>query len=162
MVKHFAFERFNMKQYRWYTMVTYSFSHFSFFNYRKKNIILVFDMVTLLFVGNAIKAQFGNKYIWMLYLMGALGGSLCMNIFMPYNSIIIPQVGADSAVSAFLTFYGLLYPQSTILVFVFPVKFWVLLSLMGLYSFVADPTKKNCGGMIAGLFVFQMMRMRFI
>jgi membrane associated rhomboid family serine protease len=119
-------------------------------------------MVTLFFVGNAIKSQYGNKYIWYLYLTGALFGAICMNTFMPYNSIVIPQVGADSAISAFLTFYGLLNPHQSIMIFVFPVKFWVLLAIMGAYSFIGDPTKKNCGGMIAGLMIYQMMRMRFI
>ena len=34
MVKHFSFERFNVRNYRWHTFFTYAFSHIGFFSYR--------------------------------------------------------------------------------------------------------------------------------
>ena len=35
LVKHFAYERFNIRNHRYYTMLTYAFSHYGFFSYRK-------------------------------------------------------------------------------------------------------------------------------
>lgn len=34
LVKHFAYDRFNIRENRFHTMITYAFSHFGFFSYR--------------------------------------------------------------------------------------------------------------------------------
>jgi hypothetical protein len=38
----------------------------------------------------------------------------------------------------------------------------VLMGIIGIYSLIFDPTKRNFGGMMAGLMVNQMFRMKFI
>lgn len=38
LVKHLSFDRFNIREHRYYTMLTYSFSHFGFFHYCKYRI----------------------------------------------------------------------------------------------------------------------------
>ena len=37
-----------------------------------------------------------------------------------------------------------------------------LLGIIGLYSLLLDPSKRNFGGIMAGLMVHQMFRMKFI
>ncbi len=85
-----------------------------------------------------------------------------MNIFMPHNSIVMPQVGADSAIAALITFYGMFNLQQHILLFFFPVKVWILLSIMGVYSLMADPSKKNLGGMIYGALMYRLFKMKVV
>ena len=86
-------------------------------------------MITLFFFGRAIAIQYGAKYIYWLYGLGSIFGSLSMNYFMPYYQIVMPQVGADSCVSAMFTFYGLFNLQQRVIFFVFPVPMWVLFLL---------------------------------
>ena len=89
----------------------------------------VFDMITLFFFGRAIQVQYGAKYVWALYILGALFGSMSMNYFMPYYQIIMPQVGSDPAVSAMFTFYGLFNLQQRVFLFFIPVPMWVKIVL---------------------------------
>lgn len=114
----------------------------------------------MFFLSKDIIMRCGAKYVWWLYLGGALAGSICMNTFMPHNSIIMPQVGADSAVSALLTFYGMFNLRAQILLFFFPVSIWVLLGFLGIYSLTADPSKRNLGGMMFGFLMYRLFKMR--
>ena len=82
-------------------------------------------MITLFYFGRAITTMYGAKYVWWLYGLGALFGSLSMNYFMPYYQIVMPQVGSDPAVSAMFTFYGLFNPTQRAIFFFFPVPIWV-------------------------------------
>lgn len=75
--------------------------------------------------GKSIVRTYGNRVFWSLYMLGALFGGLAMNFGMPYMPIVIPQVGADSSISAMLTFFGLLNAHSQVYIFLFPAKMWV-------------------------------------
>jgi len=119
-------------------------------------------MITLFFLGKAIAMRFGSKYVWLLYLGGALSGSTLMNVFMPHNSIVMPQVGADAPISALITFYGMFNLQSQFLLFFIPVRIWILLSLMAVYSLAADPSKKNFGGMVFGAIMYRLFKAKLI
>ena len=105
--------------------------------------------------------QFGNRIIWWLYILGALSGGIAMQLGMPYTPMVIPQVGSDASISAMITFYGLFNLHNSVLLFVFPVRMWVLLGIMGMYS-LFEPSKKNLGGMMAGLLVYQLFKVRII
>lgn len=76
--------------------------------------------------GRAITMQYGNRIIWILYLFGALAGGLAMNFGMPQLPLVTPQVGSDAALSAMITFYGMLFRDRRVLLFFFPVPFWVI------------------------------------
>jgi membrane associated rhomboid family serine protease len=122
---------------------------------------VVFDMIVLVGLGRMIQIQYGPKVVWMLYMLGALFGGAFMQIGSPRTPAVIPRVGGDASISAMLTFYGLFNLQNQILLFFFPVRFWVLLSLMGVYA-IFEPDKKNFGGMVAGLLVYQLFKFRMI
>ena len=121
----------------------------------------VFEMIMIASFGRAIKLQYGNKMVWWLYLLGAISGGLTMQFGMPYTPMVIPQVGADASIASILTFYGFCNLNQSILFFVFPMRMWVLLAIMGLYC-LFEPSKKNLGGMLAGLVVYQLFRVRLI
>lgn len=105
--------------------------------------------------------QYGNKIIWLLYIIGALTGGLAMQFGMPQMPAIVPQVGADAPLASMITFYGLHNLQNQVMFFFFPMRMWVLLGLMGVYC-LFDPTRRNLGGMVAGLIVFQLFKFRIV
>lgn len=123
---------------------------------------LGFDLLMLGLMGRAIQSTYGNKYIYLLYGLGALFGGITNVVFQRPSPYIQPQVGAESALAAYLTFMGLINPHQTFMLFFFPMRAWVLLLLVGTYSLMFDPQKKMFAGMTAGLTVFQLMRGRFI
>lgn len=77
--------------------------------------------------GRSIRLNFGNKTIWWLYLLGAVSGAISMQLGMPNVPNVVPQVGADAALSAMLTFYGLFNLRHTAYFFFIPVPMWVLM-----------------------------------
>jgi len=115
-------------------------------------------MIALHLMGRRIKASHGSPMIWMLYLGGAVTGSLAMHYLMPYHSIPIPQVGADPSMASFFGFIASLAPRTTAFTLVVPVKFWFLL-LMGVFlMIVSDSSCKNLGGLAMGVGLGLMRR----
>lgn len=82
-------------------------------------------MVCIVSFGRSIRLIYGNRILWILYLLGSLAGGLSMNFGMPNLPMVMPQVGADAAISSILTFYGLLNLHQTVLLFFIPVNMWV-------------------------------------
>jgi len=109
--------------------------------------------------GKNIISSHGNKTFWLLYLGGAISGAFCMQLFRPNNSIVIPEVGAGPAVSSILTFYGMSNLHQTVYLFAFPVRMWVILAFVAV-SALADPSKKDLGGMLTGLLMYQFFKLR--
>lgn len=109
--------------------------------------------------GKGIINTHGNKVFWLLYLGGALSGGLFMQLFRPNNSIVIPEVGAGPAVTSLLTFYGLSNLHQTVFFFAIPIKMWVILAFIGI-SALTEPSKKDFGGMLTGLLVYQLFKIR--
>ena len=82
-------------------------------------------MIIISSFGRFLRINYGNRIVWTLYLLGALFGGLSMSVGMPNLPMVVPQVGADAAISAMLTFYGLLNPYQSVMFFFFPVNMWV-------------------------------------
>lgn len=82
-------------------------------------------MIIFASFGRAMRMQYGNRIIWTLYLLGSLAGGLAMNFGMPQLPLVTPQVGSDAALSAMITFYGMLNLHTRVLFFFFPVPLWV-------------------------------------
>lgn len=83
-------------------------------------------MIIIASFGRSIRMMYGNKVMWWLYLLGAVAGGLAMNFGMPNLPMVVPQVGADAAITSMITFYGLLNLRHTVLLFFFPVPLWVI------------------------------------
>lgn len=87
-------------------------------------------MIIIAMFGRSIRLQYGNKVLWLLYLLGSLAGGLAMNFGMPNLPVVVPQVGSDAAISAMLTFYGLFnLNRSVFFLFAISVPMWVMLFL---------------------------------
>ena len=108
-------------------------------------------MVALQLIGKKIQVSYGSRYVWLLYLAGAAAGSLAMNYAMPYDPIPIPKVGADPAISAFISFLATLNPRMTVFNWIVPIKFWFIL-LCGIgFVCISDSSCKNLGGLMMGV-----------
>ena len=69
-------------------------------------------------------------------------------------------MGAGPAISALITFYGLSNLHHPVMLFgAFPVKMWFILAFLAL-SALSDPSKKDVGGMLTGLMVYQIFKIR--
>jgi len=53
----------------------------------------VFDALMIGFMGNAIQKNIGKKYVWWLYLSGAIFGGITHIAFQRPQPYIAPQVG---------------------------------------------------------------------
>ena len=96
-----------------------------------------------------------------MYLIGALGGSLAMNFFMPYDAIPLPKVGADPCISALFSFMAVQNPLLTVFNFIVPVRFWFLLVCGTMFVMVSDSSFKTLGGLSAGV-MLGLLRRRWL
>jgi membrane associated rhomboid family serine protease len=119
-------------------------------------------MIALQYLGKKLQLSYGSKYVWGLYLGGAIAGSIAMNYLMPYFYILIPQVGADPSISAFIGFFATMNPRLTIFTLGVPFKCWFLL-LCGLgLLLVFDPSYKDIGGLAVGVGAGLLRRSRIL
>lgn len=108
-------------------------------------------MLALQFIGRKIQNNYGPKYVWLLYLAGAIAGSVSMNYLMPYHTIPIPKVGADPCIFTFVGFLATLNPRATLFHFIVPVKFWFLVLCLFGIIYVSDSSRRNLGGLVMGV-----------
>lgn len=108
-------------------------------------------MIALQMIGKRIQLQYGTKYVWGLYLGGALAGSIAMNYFMPYDPIQLPKVGADPCISTFISFMAVQNPMLIAFNFIIPVRLWLLLGMAVFFVTVSDSSFKNMGGLAMGV-----------
>ena len=113
-------------------------------------------------LGRAIQTAAGYKYIYWLFGLGSIFGGCTSAFFAPPSPYVQPQIGAEGVVAAYLTFITMMNPQQTFLFFVFPIRAWVLVLMLGTYSLLFDPYKRSFAGITAGLTVFNMRRVGFI
>lgn len=118
-------------------------------------------MLALQLIGKRIQAKYGGKYVWGLYLAGAFAGSIAMNYMMPYDTIILPKVGADPCISSFFSFLAVQNPKLAVINLLLPVRMWFLLSLAVFFVVVSDSSCKNLGGLAIGASL-GLLRKRFI
>lgn len=113
----------------WYRFLTYGFVH------DNQTIWHVgFNMLALFFFGRAVEARLGSREFLRYYLVAILLGGLVGALRWAIPALAsgaalpaIPIVGASGAVAAVLILFAIYYPQATILLmFVFPVKAWLV------------------------------------
>jgi membrane associated rhomboid family serine protease len=119
-------------------------------------------MLMLQLIGNNIQKKYGSKYVWGLYLSGAIAGSLAMYFWMPFYPISIPKVGAEPSISALFSFYSILNPKTRISFLFIPFKVWFIFGLVIIFTILADPSRKNISGILIGGVIAHMLRRRLI
>ena len=119
------------KPWLWWKFLTYGFAH------DPSGIgHVLFNMIGLYFFGSAIERQLGRSEFTRFYLSSIIFGGVVGAIQMSFiGNPLIPLMGASGGVLAATLLFCFYYPQATILLmFVIPVKAWV----MGVFFIVSN------------------------
>ena len=114
---------------------------------------IFFNMLVLAFFGPMLERIWGSKKFLTFYLIcGAAGGLLYPILALPG---LLPDgslVGASGSILGMLAAGAILFPNAIVLVmFVFPMRFWVLAVILGLISILSLFGGDNQGGEVAHL-----------
>ncbi len=115
-----------MRPWMWFQFLTYGFLH----DINSINHVL-FNMIGLFFFGRTIEQRLGRMEFLRFYLLatvlGGIVGAVSNMIAVNMTGTPTYTVGASGAVVAVTILFACYYPQAEILLmFVFPVKAWVL------------------------------------
>jgi len=95
-------------------VATYMFLHGDFFH-------LFWNMFVVFMFGGAVEKAWGREAFLRYFLITGIGSGIVWTVFQLGGTI--PTIGASGAVYAILLAFGMLYPNSTILLFfILPVK----------------------------------------
>jgi membrane associated rhomboid family serine protease len=113
-------------------VVSYMFLH--------SNLPHVFiNMLILFFFGPPLERYLGYRRFYIYYFACGVGaGIACVPFYLLFGRWQIPIIGASGAIFGVLVGYGLLYPNSQILLwFVLPIKAKWLVVILGVFEFFA-------------------------
>ena len=157
-----------------YQIITHFFAHGGFIH-------LLFNMYALFLFGSALENVWGAKRFFIFYVVTALGAAFCHAVVqyvrlqgfegMEYNYILECHhvVGASGAVFGLLLGFGMLFPN-TVIVLLFPpipikAKYFVLFYGLGeLYFGIANNPGDNVahfahlGGMLFGYLLIKLWK----
>ncbi len=153
------------KGYVW-QICSYMFLHGHFWH-------IFLNMYALLIFGIPIEQSWGSKNFLIYYFFTGIGAGLVIfliNFFSGGPGYYIPTIGASGAVFGILLAYGMLFPDSQILLFfVLPIKAKYLVVMYGaieLYSLISTGGGSgishvgHLGGLLFGIFYFLFVRKR--
>ncbi|MEW6095672.1 MAG: rhomboid family intramembrane serine protease [bacterium] len=110
-------------------LVTYMFLHGDIFH-------ILFNMLALWMFGSTIEARWGTKKFVRYYFLCGIGGGIATCLLSP-NSII-PSIGASASIFGILVAYGMMFPNSIVLLFgLFPMKARHFVILFGAIELLA-------------------------
>ncbi len=108
---------------------------------------ILFNLLTLWFLGREVEYFIGPKYFARLYLLGGLAGR---GLWLAFNlHSYVPVLGASAAVLACVVAYATLFPNRTILVFFIPMPAWLLAVIV--VAFDVEPLLTSSGENVAHL-----------
>jgi len=130
---------------QYYRLITAAFLHANFYH-------ILFNMLALLIIGPPIEAAIGRVRFLALYLLAALGGSVCSYLFSPVN---IAGVGASGAIFGLFGAYFVLARARR-------AETSGIVALIGInlvFSFVdsAIDWRAHVGGLITGVAIGAML-----
>jgi membrane associated rhomboid family serine protease len=128
------------KPWMWWRLLTYGFAH----SYLSTAHIL-FNMMSLWFLGRAVEEQYGWKEFWRIYLFSIIFGGIAFLVAHQFYGLNNSVVGASGAVLAITMLFVFNFPSSTIYLLVFPMPAWMMGLIVVIMNFVFRPS----GGMVA-------------
>jgi len=147
------------KGYVW-QFFSYMFLHGGFWH-------IFFNMYALLIFGIPIEQAWGTKRFLKYYLFTGIGAGFTIfviNGFMHNSSSMIPTIGASGAVFGILLAFGVMFPDTELLLFfIIPVKAKYLVILYGIFTLSALLSSEtggnishagHLGGLIFGILYF--------
>ncbi len=108
---------------------------------------ILFNMVGLWMFGTQIESHWGRGPFLLYYLVCGLGGAFMYGIFKLFGiESAMPMVGASGAVYGILLAYGMMFPDSVILVMmILPMKAKYAVVLFGLIEMLSSITGTSSG-----------------
>jgi len=114
----FALDPRSVLPWRPWQLVTYMFMHSAPAQGGGFNPLhILFNMFMLLMFGSAVEREMGSRRFLRYYLICGVAGGL-LTLLPPFHAI---TVGASGAVLGVLTAFGLLFPETPVLLFFLPV-----------------------------------------
>jgi membrane associated rhomboid family serine protease len=142
--------------FRLWQPLTYLFLHIGFGH-------VFWNMFGVWMFGTPIERDWGSRRFLKYYLLTGVGAGL-LNVAASFvwggDALTTPTIGASGALYGILLAFGLLYPHRPILVmFLFPIPAWVLVSIFGAIAFLSTLQGagsgishiSHLGGMLFGL-----------
>ncbi len=133
-----------------WTLLTYAFTHESFFH-------ILFNMLNLYWFGQLLVEYLGARRLMSIYVLGALAGAVAFLLAMNLIPVLVtrfgypPILGASGAVSAVIVGTATLLPDYTfMLILLGPVRIKWIAAVLVLLS-VSGLTGDNAGGQFAHL-----------
>ncbi|QHI39005.1 hypothetical protein IMCC3317_44050 [Kordia antarctica] len=145
-VEYFAIPNGWELLYKPWTIVTYAFLHIGFFH-------LIFNCLVLYFTGKIFNIFFTEKQFITVYAYGIFSGAILFliayNLLPAFADESAVLMGASAAVLAVLVAGATYSPNFIVNLFgVFPLKYWILATLL-VISYVAAIPYDNAGGHFA-------------
>lgn len=130
-------------------MITYSFLHVGFLHF-------LFNMLWLWWMGKAVEQTIGPRSFTVIYFGAAMFGALVdAGIAQLLGGALV--IGASGAVTGILVAFGVLFPRTPIMLFLFPpiearyfVVGWVAIDVLFLGSNDSVARLVHLGGALAG------------
>jgi membrane associated rhomboid family serine protease len=136
-----AYSRFIFEKLQVWRLITATFLHNPYSIWH-----IVGNMLFLWMVGREMESFYGSKEFLWLYLSAAALSTLCWALVDYPRTHNVPMIGASGAVMAVVALYTFYYPRREVILFIFPVEMWLLLTLyvandvLGLLARSSDPT----------------------
>ncbi len=133
-------------------LVSYIFLHDTSFPYFH----LLFNMLGLWMFGSELERVWGSRQFTKFFFICGIGAGILTVLLSP-NSVAT-TIGASGAIYGILAAYGLLFPDRTIILYIFPIPAkWFVIGL-GVMAFISSLSASNgianvahLGGMLCGL-----------
>ncbi len=147
-------QRFAVPGFAPWQLVTYGFLHGGFGH-------LFFNMFALYMFGLPIERAWGTRRFLIFYFLCLIGAGLTQLVFTAVTGQVYPTIGASGAVFGLLLAFGMMYPNSTIMLLIPPIPmkakyFVVIYGILTLFFGVTGTLAgiahfAHLGGMLFGL-----------
>ncbi len=113
---------------------------------------ILFNMLGVYFFGTMLEGTWGSRKFLLFYLIcGAAGGVIYPVLSLAKILGAAPLIGASGAILGMLAAGAILYPNATVYLYIFPMRFWVLVVIYGIISILNLFGGINSGGEVAHL-----------
>ncbi|WP_299112800.1 rhomboid family intramembrane serine protease [uncultured Winogradskyella sp.] len=145
-------------QFLWkpWTLITYGFTHYSFFH-------ILFNLLILYYISRMLLNLFRPKMALNIYFLGIIIGGLAFlfvyNV-LPSNLLISTSgvVGASAGIRALMIFLGVYMAQTEVRIFTFNIKLkyiaiaLIVMDVLGLFGLNQGGNVAHLGGAVLGYF----------
>jgi membrane associated rhomboid family serine protease len=124
-------------------LVTYLFLHSPF-----DLLHILFNMLTLWMIGVALENTWGTRLFLKYYFVCGIGAGICVVVASYlFGNPGVPTIGASGAIYGLLLAFGLLFPDATLFLFIFPVKAKYAVMILGAIAFLMSAS--GSGGTVS-------------